>query len=103
MLTMNLSMPSIGRASGLALLAAVAIGAAQPSAAIAATAQAPSVSHIVVVTSTDIGAARRHRQVRQTSPRDAYGSYVSGAGGVATPSYPGYGYGVGDNSRGQTW
>jgi hypothetical protein len=103
MLTTNFPMPSIVRASGLALLAAVAIGAAQPSAAIAATAQTPSISQSVTVAPTDISAARRHRQARKTSPREAYGSYVGVVGGGATASYPGYGYGVGDNSRGQTW
>jgi hypothetical protein len=103
MSTKNVSLQSIGRIGGLALLAAVAIGGAQPTAAVAASVDAPSVSSAVALTSSDIGAARRHRQARRSSPRDAYGSYVGGASGVASPSYPSYGYGVGDNSHGQTW
>jgi hypothetical protein len=105
MLTKNLSLQSITRSSGLALLAVVAFGAAQPSAAVAAQLAAPSVSQSAAEVSTDFSAARRHRQVRQASPRNAYGSYVGGAGAFTTQSRSGYsyGYGVGDNSRGQTW
>jgi hypothetical protein len=89
------------RASGFALLAGIAIGAAQPAAA-SVPGHAQSITQSAAVTSTDISAARRTRQVRRTSPRDAYGSYLGGGGGVSQ-TYPRYGYGVGDNSRNQTW
>lgn len=102
MSTKRLARQSIIRASGLALLAGIAIGAAQPAAAAPAPAYPQSISPPAAVTSTDISAARKNRQVRRTSPRDAYGSYVGGAGGVSQ-TYPRYGYGVGDNSRNQTW
>lgn len=106
MSTKKLTLPSIIRAGGLATLVGIIIGAAQPAVAASAPAYSQSIGSPAAVASTDIGAARKTRQVRRTSPRDAYGSYrdsyVGGAGGVS-PSYPGYGYGVGDNSRNQTW
>lgn len=102
MSTKKLTLPSIIRASGLASLVVIAVGAAQPAVAASAPAYPQSISAPAAVTSTDISAARKNRQVRRASPRDAYGSYVGGAGGVSQ-SYPGYGYGVGDNSRNQTW
>jgi hypothetical protein len=102
MSTKSLACQSIIRASGLALLAGIAVGAAQPAAAASVPGHTQSITQSAAVTSTDISAARRTRQARRTAPRDAYGSYVGGAGGVS-PSYPGYGYGVGDNSRNQTW
>lgn len=102
MSTKKLTLPSIIRAGGLATLVGIVIGAAQPAVAASAPAYSQSIGSPAAVASTDISAARKTRQVRRTSPRDAYGSYVGGAGGVS-PSYPGYGYGVGDNSRNQTW
>ncbi|MGM4928373.1 hypothetical protein [Tardiphaga sp. 619_E2_N8_5] len=100
MSTKKLTLPSIIRASGLASLVVIAVGAAQPAVAASAPAYPQSISAPAAVTSTDISAARKNRQVRRTSPRDAYGSYVGAPG---AQSYPGYGYGVGDNSRNQTW
>jgi hypothetical protein len=107
MLTKHLSQPSltltsIARASGLALLAAMAVAAAEPSSA--STVQVPSAG-LAMVGSTDISAARRHHQAKHASPRNAYGSYAGGAGGfVPQSSNAGsYGYGYGDNSRNQTW
>ncbi|MGM4922838.1 hypothetical protein AB8A31_08020 [Tardiphaga sp. 804_B3_N1_9] len=108
MSTKKLTLPSIIRASGLASLVVIAVGAAQPAVAASAPAYPRWISAPAAVTSTDISAARKTRQVRRASPRAAYGSYVGGdsyvggAGGVSQ-SYPGYGYGVGDNSRNQTW
>jgi hypothetical protein len=108
MSTKKLTLPSIIRASGLASLVVIAVGATQPAVAASAPAYLQWVSAPAAVTSTDISAARKNRQVRRTSPRDAYGSYVGGGSYVGAPggvsqSYPGYGYGVGDNSRNQTW
>jgi hypothetical protein len=102
MSTKKLTLASIIRASGLATLVGIAVSAAQPAVAASAPAHPQSISQPVAVTSTDISAARRNRQVRSASPRDAYGSYVGGSGGVSQ-SYLRYGYGVGDNSRNQTW
>jgi predicted lipid-binding transport protein (Tim44 family) len=102
MLTKKLAVQSIGRVGGLALLLGIAISAAEPAVAASAASHAQSITQAADSTSTDISAARRTRQARRPSPRDAYGSYVGGAGAVS-PSYPRYGYGVGDNSRNQTW
>ena len=108
MSTKKLTLPSIIRASGLASLVVIAVGAAQPAVAASAPAYLQSINASAVVTSTDISAARKNRQVRRASRRDAYGSYLGGGsyvggGGGVSQSYPGYGYGVGDNSRNQTW
>ncbi|MGM4891411.1 hypothetical protein [Tardiphaga sp. 839_C3_N1_4] len=102
MSTKKLTLPSIIRASGFASLVVIAVGAAQPAVAASASVYPQWIGAPAAVTSTDISAARKNRQVRRTFPRDAYGSYVGAPGGVSQ-SYPGYGYGVGDNSRNQTW
>ena len=108
MSTKQLSSRPIGGLSialgALALLAAVAI-TAPSSAAHAATVDAQVGQHGIMM-AIDIGAARRQRPVqRHSSPRNGYGSYVGGEGSFATQSRPApaYGYGVGDNSRNQTW
>jgi hypothetical protein len=108
MSTKKLTLASIIRASGLATLVGIAIGGAQPAVAASAPAYPQSISAPIAVASTDISAARKNRQVRRASRRDAYGSYLGGGsyvggGGGVSQSYPGYGYGVGDNSRNQTW
>ncbi|QUS40345.1 hypothetical protein RPMA_17000 [Tardiphaga alba] len=87
------------RMGALALFATVA-AAAQPAIATAAPAKAPSAS--VSQQASDFSAARRHHNVQRRAVRDAYGAYVGG-GATAAPSSQPYGYGVGDNSRGQTW
>ncbi|MDR6660450.1 hypothetical protein AB7828_08730 [Tardiphaga sp. 215_C5_N2_1] len=108
MSTKKLTLASIIRASGLATLVGIAISGAQPAVAASAPAYPQSIRAPIAVASTDISAARKNRQVRRASPRDAYGSYLGGGsyvggGGGVSQSYPGYGYGVGDNSRNQTW
>lgn len=107
MSTTNFSVRSIVCVSGLALLATVVFSAAQPSSASAATAEALSVQQSTPGTYKNVNGTRRHRQVRHMGPRDAYDSYpyVGEAGGGMLRPYSGYnyGYGVGDNSRNQTW
>lgn len=84
---------------GLAAVAALVIGMATPSLTAAGTSPDAAIQQSA---STDIGAARRNQRARSVSSRHAYSGVLSGAG-VSAPSSPGYGYGVGDNSRNQTW
>jgi hypothetical protein len=105
----------------LAFAAALALIAAIPSLAHAATAPAkatPSTSKSIVtrhayaqaMPTEFSSAARRHPHQRyavrdRDSVRNAYGAYVGGPA-IVSPSYGyggGYGYGYGDNSRNQTW
>ncbi len=59
MSTKKLTLASIIRASGLATLVGIAIGAGQPAVAASAPAYPQSISAPTAVASTDIGAARR--------------------------------------------
>jgi hypothetical protein len=87
--------------------AAVALMLAAPSGAMAGTAErnGTAAHHIrnAASTTTDISAAhRRHVAHRRTSARAAYGSMIGGPVYEAPAyqgGYPGYGYGVGDNSN----
>ncbi|MET0970926.1 MAG: hypothetical protein ABWY18_17140 [Tardiphaga sp.] len=85
-----------GGIMGLAAVAILVIGTATPLLA----AETRSGAAIHQPAATDIGAARRQHRARSASPRNAYGSFSNGAGATSSP---GYGYGVGDNSRNQTW
>lgn len=93
------SRAAASRIAGLGIVAALAVGMATPS---FAAETASGVSAVHQAAATDISAARRQHRARHASPRDAYGSYVGGASGVA-PQSQNFGYGVGDNSRNQTW
>lgn len=84
-------------AAAFALLAATAVVAIEPARA-----------QTVAPTRADNGdmyvsAARRHHNMQRSTVRDAYGAYLGGAAAGPTQTWDGYGYGVGDNSRNQTW
>lgn len=96
----NLQIASLASGAGLALIAAMAISATLPSTAKAAPASALSVAQEAAP--TDLSAARRHHQARRSAPRNAFGS-MGNSYEPSAPSYQGFGYGSGDNSRGQTW
>jgi hypothetical protein len=103
--TKNVLLSSVARFTGLALIAAVITTVAMPSATMAATAapsQELSVAYRATL-ATDLSAARRRHHARRTTLRDAFGSIGGGSVTYGAPSYQGYGYGVGDNSRNQTW
>jgi hypothetical protein len=102
MLMTSFSLRTILRAGAVATFAIFAVGTSRPAAA--AAPRAPVVDQRATAVPTDISAARRQHHARARSPRDAYGSYVGGAGGAAPQTSSGsYGYGYGDNSRNQTW
>ena len=87
-----------------AVAAAMALIALAPSGAEAGTA-ARQISHGNSA-STDISSARRHHVHHSRAARAAYGSFV-GHPVYESPAYhdggyPGYGYGVGDNSNSYT-
>ena len=88
-----------------AVATAVALIALAPSGAAAGTA-ARQISHGGSAT-TDISAARRHHAHHsRTAARAAYGSFVDrpvyGYPAYRDGGYPGYGYGIGDNSNSYT-
>ena len=106
MSTSNISSSSMVRGAGLALVAAAAVWASAPSAAIAAPREATQMSPASSATRAAIeagAASKKHHHARRSNARDAFGSMSGGAVGPAAPSSGGYGYGVGDNSRNQTW
>src|SRR5438552_7648247 len=84
-----------------AILASAAIA---PSAALAAaherSAAAPKIRHSTAAHQYSAN-DRRYRALRAygAGPTNAYGAILGGSG-VSSPSYPGYGYGYGDNSHG---
>ncbi len=83
--------------AALALLAATTVVTVEPA---RAKPLAPTHADNAV---TDLSAARRHHRVQRSTVRDAYGSYVVDEAARGAPSPLPYGYGVGDNSRNQTW
>jgi hypothetical protein len=95
----NVLISSQAKGAVLALIAAAALSATLPSVATAAPASTAQLATSV----SDFSAARRHHQARRTAPRDAFGSIAGGAATYGAPASQGYGYGSGDNSRGQTW
>ncbi len=100
MSTKNFPIASLLRGSGLALIAALAVSTTPASMAKAAS--APVLSTAQQAASTDFSAARRRHYARRSAPRDAFGS-IGGAYGGGYSTSQGFGYGVGDNSRNQTW
>ena len=86
----------------LTMAAILASAAIAPSAALAAherSAAAPKIRHSTAAqySAND----RRYRALRAygAAPTNTYGAMLGGSG-VSGPSYPGYGYGYGDNSHG---
>ena len=96
----NIQIASMARGAGLALVAALALSATPASSA--GTASGSTLSIAQAATSTDISAARRHRQARRSASRNAFGS-IGSSESFNSSGNTGFGYGVGDNSRGQTW
>lgn len=85
------------RAGALALFATLALAAAEPASA------EPAKIATASSTRSDVSAVRRHHHIPRSSVRDAYGAYVGNAAAEPGQTWNHYGYGVGDNSRNQTW
>jgi len=89
----------------LAIAATAMFAAAVPSSAIAASAhdriaRQHNATHFAARRAHDAN-YRQDRSYREygAGPANAYGAIPGGGSGFASPSYPGYGYGYGDNSQ----
>jgi hypothetical protein len=93
-------------AVALAIVATVMLAAVAPSSAIAGTsahariARHHKATHFTAQRAHD-GNYRRYRAYG-AGPAGAYGAILGGGSGFASPSYPGFGYGYGDNSYSYT-
>ena len=83
-------MRQIKRFSLSVMALAIAVTATGAPAAQARTVKGHKATHLTVP---------REDRAYRVGPANAYGA-VPGAPGIASPSYPGFGYGYGDNSHG---
>lgn len=90
------------RGGALALLATLAIAVAQPAMAQSAL-TAPATPSAYGMRADAPAPYRHHHHVQRSNLRDAYGAYSGGYLDNGVTAVPSYGYGVGDNSRNQTW